>query len=380
MPRARILALLGGIQPDRVPWFGDLDYWASALIARGQKPEGFKESAAYIDWHRSLGVGFYLQGYFPFRPVYEFEERLWRDGNRRFRELVTPLGNLRECWEYLPDSFAEAPIEHLVKSEDDLPALRYAYAHTRWEPAYEFGKQRMNDIGDQGILLCYLPKSPFMHLVALEAGIATVTFAEAADPDGFAETLAVMKESFDRAAQLAIESPAEVLMIPENLSAEMIGHRFFEKYMRAYQEEWTRRITAAGKHSFIHMDGTLKGLLREEASVGFTVIEAMTPAPVGDLPIEQWAHQAGQSRTVLWGGIPGVYFTAKVSDEEFDRHVVEVLTVMRTTPRYVLGVADQVPPDALASRVRRVQELVEEFGRYEPGPVIPESSLSKSLL
>jgi hypothetical protein len=379
-PRTRILTLLGGGQPDRVPWFGDLDYWASALIARGQRPEGFKESAAYIDWHRSLGVGFYLQGYFPFRPVYEFEERLWRDGHRRYRELVTPLGSLRECWEYLPESFAEAPVEHLVKSAEDLPALRYVYAHTRWEPAYEYGRQRLNDIGDQGILLCYLPKSPFMHLVALEAGIAAVTFAEAEDPGGFAETLAVMKECFDRAAQLAIESPAEVLMIPENLSAEMIGPRFFEKYMRAYQEEWTGRIAAAGKHSFIHMDGTLKGLLREEASVGFTVIEAMTPAPVGDLPVEQWAHHAGHSRTVLWGGIPGVYFTAKVSDEEFDRHVSAVLNVMCSKPRYVLGVADQVPPDALESRVRRVEELVDRFGKYETSPAIPETYLSKELL
>lgn len=366
-PRSRILTLLGGGQPDRVPWFGDLDYWASALIGRGERPEGFKESTAYIDWHRSLGVGFYLQGYFPFRPVYDFEERLWRDGHRRYRELVTPRGTLRECWEYLPESFAEAPIEHLVKSEDDLPALRYAYAHTHWEPDYAFGQRRLNDIGDQGILLCYLPKSPFMHLVALEAGIAAVTYAEAADPDGFAETLAVMKESFDRAAQLAIDSPAEVLMIPENLSAEMIGPRFFEKYMRAYQEEWTGRLAAAGKHSFIHMDGTLKGLLREEASVGFTVIEAMTPAPVGDLAIEQWAAQAGASRSVLWGGIPGVYFTAKVSDEEFDRHVADVLSVMRSTPRYVLGVADQVPPDALESRVRRVEELVDRFGKYDTG-------------
>jgi hypothetical protein len=35
---------------------------------------------------------------------------------------------------------------------------------------------------------------------------------------------------------------------------------------------------------------------------------------------------------------------------------------MRREPRYVLGAADQVPPDGLESRVRRVAELVEEFG------------------
>ena len=363
-PRKQILALFEGIHPDYVPWFGDLDYWASALIAEGTRPAGFKESAAYIQWHRDLGVGFYLQGYFPFRTILDLEERIWHEGNRRFRELVTPYGNLRECWEYLPQSYAEAPIEHLVKSERDLPALRYVYSHTNWEPDYAYARKRVEQIGDQGVLLCYLPKSPFMHLVALEAGITAVTFAEAADPDEFAGTLAVMKSAFDRAAQISVDSPAEVLMIPENLSAEMIGPRYFEKYMRAYQEEWIGKIASAGKYSFIHMDGTLKGLLREEASTGVSVIEAMTPHPVGDLPVEQWAERANNPKTILWGGLPGVFFTSKVSDEEFDRHVQHVLSVMRVHPRYVLGVADQVPPDCLEERVRRVGALVEKYGQY----------------
>jgi hypothetical protein len=33
-------------------------------------------------------------------------------------------------------------------------------------------------------------------------------------------------------------------------------------------------------------------------------------------------------------------------------------------PRFVLGVADQVPPDGLERRVKRVGELVNEFGKY----------------
>ena len=363
-PRERILTLLKGSQPDRVPWFGDLDYWASALLATGKRPAGFRESPEYIDWHRSLGVGFYLQGYFPFRPILDLEERQWSEGNRRYRALVTPHGTLRECWEYLPESYAEAPVEHLLKSEDDLPALQYVYAHTSWEPDYDYAHRRHEQIGDQGILLCYLPKSPFMHLVALEAGIAAVTFTEAAAPEEFAETLAVMQSAFDRAARIAVDSPAEVLMIPENLSAEMIGPRLFEKYMRPYQERWIGEIDRAGKRSFVHMDGTLRGLLREEASTGVSVIEAMTPHPVGDLPVEAWADLAGSPSTILWGGIPGVYFTPNVPEEEFDRHVLNVLSVMRTSPRYVLGVADQVPPDCLESRVRKVADLVEEHGAY----------------
>jgi uroporphyrinogen-III decarboxylase len=364
-PRERIFTILTGKQPDRVPWFGDLDYWANSLINRGLKPEGFIQSDDYIKWHRDLGVGFYLQGYFPYKQIFSnCKVQEWNEGNRRYKQIGTPAGSVRECWEYIPTSFSEGPIEHFMKSEADISVMKFMYENIRFEPDYDFARKRLQQVGDQGVVLCYLPKSPFMHLMALEAGVVSVTMAALTMPDEFADLLTIMKKAFDQAAQIAVESPAEVLMIPENLSSEMVGPHLFQLYMYDYQKEWTDKISNAGKYSFIHIDGTLRGLLQQEASVGFSVLEALTPYPVGDLKIEDFAGVAGDSKSILWGGLPGVYFTASVSDEEFERHVKQVLSVMVQEPRYVLGVADQVPPDGLKSRVRRVSELVDEFGKY----------------
>jgi hypothetical protein len=364
--RDRVLTLLSGGRPDRVPWFGDLDYWATALIGRGERPADFKTSAAYVDWHRDLRVGFYLQGYFPFRTIVE-ECRVtgWREGNARCRRIETPRGTLTETWTWLPGSFAEAPTEHLVKSAADLPAYRSLFEHTRYERDYAFAWERRRQVGGTGIMLCYLPKSPFMQMVALDAGIAAVTEIAADAPDELGETLAVVRGAHDEAARIAVASPAEVLMIPENLSSEVVGPRFYERYMREYHETWCGEIAESGKYSCVHLDGTLKGLLRQVASAGFTFIEAMTPAPVGDLEVGRWASFCPDSpRTVFWGGLPGVYFTEQVPEAEFERHTRAVLEVMRAAPRYVLGVADQVPPDGLERRIRRVAELADEFGRY----------------
>lgn len=364
-PRERILAILKGEQPDQVPWCGDLDYWANSLITRGLKSIDFIKSDNYIQWHRELGVGFYLQGYFPYRQIYErCEVKEWNEGHKRFKEIITPVGAVRECWEYIPTSFSEGPIEHFMKSEEDIPVMKFIYENSRFEPDYDFAYKRKQQVGDQGVVLCYLPKSPFMHLLALEAGVMSVTMAALTTPDEFQDLLDTMKKAFDQAAQIAIDSPAEVLMIPENLSSEMVGPELFELYMYDYQKEWTSKIREAGKYSFIHIDGTLGGLIRQEASVGFSVLEALTPHPVGDLKFEDLSDFVGDSKSILWGGIPGVYFTDCVSNEEFERHVKHVLSIMVKEPRYVLGVADQVPPDGLESRVRRVAELVNEFGKY----------------
>jgi hypothetical protein len=137
--RQRVLAILSGGRPDRVPWLGDLDYWATALVGRGQKPQGFQRSPQYIDWHLDLGLGFYLQGYFPFRTIIEnCAVQEWREGHRRYRQIATPKGTLRECWTWMPDDFTEGPTEHLLKSVADLPAYQFLLANTRYEPDYAF--------------------------------------------------------------------------------------------------------------------------------------------------------------------------------------------------------------------------------------------------
>lgn len=362
-PRERLASVLGGRTADRVPWFGDLDYWATALEARGERPAGFKRSREYIDWHRSLGVGFYLQGYFPFTVSHEgcrITER--RDSPTRMRRIETPLGVLEEEWRYLPGSYSEAPVRHLVRSPRDLPALRWFYEHARFAPDYELAARRREQVGEMGIVLVYLPRSPFMQLTVVDAGIDAVVECAVDAPGELEQTIAAMRRAHDAAADIAVACPADAAMIPENLSSEVVGKDYFHRYVEDYQRHWVGRIRQAGKTSFVHMDGSLRGLLREVAAVGFDVLEALTPAPVGDLGIEEWERWAEGSRSIFWGGLPGSYFTAHVSEGEFERHVRSVLKVMRGAPRYVLGVADQVPPDAAASRVGAVRDLVDRYG------------------
>lgn len=363
--REQVLAILKGKQPDRVPWFGDLTYWYHYLATdKLLAPEHQGEEGLYR-LHRDLGVGFYLQGYFPFKTnSRNVEIRTEQQGPDSITTLATPFGELRSVWTYLAESYCSAPKEHYVKGAGDLAALQHWYANQAFEPDYELARRRQGQIGDLGVTLCYLPKSPLMDLVALHAGIEALTYIQLDAPEELQETLAVMRAANDRAAQLAVDSPAETLMIPENLSSEVVGAHLFDQLgMRDYETHWNARIKAAGKFSYVHIDGTMKGLVRQVASTGFSVLEALTPAPVGDIPMGE-IHNWVDGDNIIWGGLPGLYFTDLIGDADFDRFVISVLEVMVTRPRYVLGVADQVPPRARYDRVARVRELVEKYGRY----------------
>lgn len=361
--RSRVLAILNREKPDLVPWLGDLDYWYNALVQRKELPPKYQGKGIF-QLHRDLGVGFYLQGYWPYQPVYEGVRVQQEDiGSVRVTTVQTPVGQVRQVERYLSESYCWAFEQRYVKNWRDLKIIRYWFEHTYYQPDYQIAEERYELIGDNGLVLCYLPRSPLMEMVAVLAGITAVTYALSDAPDEFDETIAVLGQKADEAAEIALRSPAECLMIPENLSSEVVGKRLFHKYMRNYEERWAKRIREAGKFSFVHMDGTLKGLIREVSATRIDVLEALTPAPVGDLAIEEIRNWVEED-TIIWGGIPGLYFTDLISDREFDRFVIHVLEVMRSEPRYVLGVADQIPPGARWERIRRVSELVEQYGRY----------------
>ncbi|MGI6778131.1 MAG: uroporphyrinogen decarboxylase family protein [Acetivibrionales bacterium] len=381
-PRERVLAILNRKKPDMVPWFGDLAYWIDYLNDEGLMPEKYKEKTldkketicqglaspftgkGLFDLHDDLGVGFYLQGYFPFTARYEnvkITENV--KGNKRITIIETPHGNLQEVWEYVYSTHSWGPKEYMIKGYEDLKKLRYLFENTYYEPDYKLARDRYEMIGSNGVVLCYLPKSSFMEMVALRAGIEQVTYMLLDAKEEMEETLSLIEKKHDEASEIALNSPAECLMIPENISSESIGKNFYNLYMRGYHEKWIKRIREKKKYSFVHLDGTMKGLIRELSDVGFDVIEAITPAPVGDIEIED-VHKWVNKDTVIWGGIPGGYFTDKVSDKEFDEFVIHVIEIMRSEPRYVLSVGDQVVPGSSFERVKRVGELVRQYGKY----------------
>jgi len=361
--RQRALSVLNHQKPDYVPWFADLTYWYSSLLIAGKLPEQYLGDGEY-QLQKDLGVGWYI-GYWPFQAAYDgvtFEVR--EHDHYRYTTLRTPRGELHEVMKYLPESFCWAYEEHYVKNYDDLMILWDVLERTTYLPDYDLASRKYDIVGDNGIVLCYLPRSPFMELVTTYAGITTLTYLILDAPDAFDEFYAFMRQKHDEAAEIALNCPAECLLITENLSSEVVGKRFYHRYLRDYESTWVKRIHAAGKFSFIHMDGTLRGLIREVAEVGFNVIEACTPAPVGDIEPEDLRNWVLED-TIIWGGIPGLYFSDLISDRDFDEYVIRLLRYYRSHPNFVLGVSDQVPPGTHWERIRRVSELVDLHGKIE---------------
>jgi uroporphyrinogen-III decarboxylase len=159
-------------------------------------------------------------------------------------------------------------------------------------------------------------------------------------------------------------SPAQVVILPENLASEVTGERFFRRYNMPYYRRLTSRLHEAGKTVALHIDGGLIPCLGLLSACGIDIAEAVTPAPFGNVEVERLRETAGPE-IIIWGGLPGGIFSSNYSDKFFEDYVTRVLR--NADDRFVLGVADQVPPDAVPRRISRVRELVEANPRPSRG-------------
>jgi hypothetical protein len=362
--RSEVLDLLRGKPGRTVPWFGDLSYYYYSLERRGMLGQEHRGPEGEKRFYADFGVGIYLYTPDVFTISYSApvkyselntpERIVWR--------YDTPMGSIESVQEYLPAQYCFAYAKHFVRTIEDFRVMRYVFENARYGRNYEAYVARDRLWGEEGIgfAMGVASMAPMQKMLSRWAGVETTVTLSQDHPEEFAAAFAAIEQSQEPLVEVLAASPAEVVILPENLASQVVGESFFRRFDMPYYRRIVERLHAAGKIVAIHIDGGLKPCLSLLAPCGFDIAEALTPAPFGDLGVEELRRVAGPD-IVIWGGLPGGIFSPAYSAEFFEKFVVDVLR--HADGKFVLGVADQVPPDAVPERIRRVRELVNAHPR-----------------
>ena len=360
-PRQRLLAPFQGITPDRPALLADLSYWYSAAKAAGTLEKQYDGQEGYKRLHKDLGVCYYYDyaDHEVFTTRYEgatVETKESPTERRRFWR--TPKGELTDCWHYLPQSSCWALVEYAVKTVDDFPVMMDLFQRVRYAPAYEEYARLDAWIGASGIPLAAVPRSPLPALLADWCGVEQTIFFLMDHPDVVAEALAVIDRANDMAFEIIGNAPCSLLHFCDNLDSSA-STPFFEEHMKACYARRLKQLHQAGKFAVVHLDGRVRGLLPKLAKCGFDGVESITPAPVGDVTVEETRGLADNDRLVLWGGIPGAMFCAPWSERDVCAQTRQVMEHWGKQGRLVVGTADQIPPDGAIGWCRAIADAIE---------------------
>lgn len=267
--------------------------------------------------------------------------------------LETPVGTVRQ------KSKGGYTTEHYVKNPEDMEAIKYMLDNTTFHfNPNSFGIAE--DIYEEtkiGIPQGYYPRSPFMKLILDYVGFENTVLLLARHKKVTEEFMKFMSDWDDRMYETLVECPVQILNFGENIDGNLVSPRYFKKYLVPYWNKRVNQLRDAGKYSYAHFDGALKNLLPLIKDTDFDGIEAATPLPQGDVTVAEIKEGLGEK--ILLDGIPATLCMPHFPESRLKENVEELIELF--APNLILGISDELPPNANISRFKMVSKIVDEY-------------------
>ncbi len=363
---SNFLDILEGTTSDRPVWTADLEYWLAGREYDGTINPEWRTEEGFLKLCSELGIMPYFyygsswNAFWLAEPEYDESVRIStvRDGRKTKTRYTTPVGELIEQTEFMPTSCSEAHIAFPVQTHEDFETFRYLIEHRRLKPVLLEDYEARRELWKRydGIPSIAMPRSPLAAFFYEWAGIINGVYLLTDCRDEVKELFDVMLEQEEPIISAVCAAAPPLVHFADNMASDnMTG--FYDELMYEGHRRRLDRFHAAGIKCAVHLDGVVRGLLPKLAAAGFDAIEALTPKPNGDMDVEEMREGAKSDTVVLWGGVPGVLFSPPSTWDDMNRYVKRTLEAWEGTP-FILGVADQVPPDGNIDFCKRIAEMV----------------------
>ena len=317
--------------------------------------------------HKKLGAVCYVEMGSFFDLYLEddtISDKTWTDANGVFhREITTPLGQLSEERVFEQTSYSYNIRKRLLNDVSDFEICRYVMERYQCKPRFDRLRAWEEALGEVGYMYFQIPYSGLGYLISRNFGVEKTCLAMFDNPGEVKALIDTINTCNLRILDKVIDGPFDALFISDNFDSNIQNPGMFDKFVRDYYTTVAGHLHERGKYLAIHVDGEMKGCLKNMADCGVDCIDAATPAPMFNLTPKQARDESGAD-LILSGGIPATVFGATGTEQEFVKSVREWLDIKNDSPRLILAAGDQVPPDAPWERIAMLPELVATYGKY----------------
>jgi corrinoid protein of di/trimethylamine methyltransferase len=392
--KQRIRAAFRGEMPDLLPYVPRIDLWYNANSYAGTLPEKHrgrtrdeisraegwalhKQLPDYLDvsgpedmLHRGIGIMTPRQAIFRYRFTSNVDVRVKQDGDTTRVEYHTPIGVADTTMRFTEDlkkagSTIPFIAEHIIRGRDDYRIVTYVFQNLELSPDYERFRQWEQEAGEDGFCSAFTTHcgSPIHH-IQKDLIDATAFFLHYHDyQKEMAELAEAIEHHYHQWLKIAADSPAEAIGWGSNYDETITYAPYFEKEILPWLQKVCDALHGSGKVVNTHCDGENQGLMDLIKQTRADMAEAVCPHPMTKLTIEEYYRWWADEMTIF-GGIPSnILLADSASDDEFEAYLDFLFKSIGPGRRFVVGIADTTPPDAIFERLVRIAERVEREGR-----------------
>ncbi|MFB3891122.1 MAG: uroporphyrinogen decarboxylase family protein [Phycisphaerae bacterium] len=319
-------------------------------------------------------IGRANMGIIPWCPVHKLtfsrctfgEETFERNGRQGLRYFVhTPEGTMVEERLVEPAYGSSRAVKHYVAEVADYRILlAYLRDITVVRNPEDPLAKCLRELGDDGAPMVSLLRTPYQQLwvqwVCLEDLCLHLVDEPGLTEEVVAELARVLRDVMKVAVEVAAESDVPYFNFPDNITAPVIGEKYFRKYCLPYYVEMAGMLAERGLDVpiAVHMDGHLKPLWKAISESPVRVIDSLSPPPDNDTSVADALRLRGDVRL-------GVNFPSSVhlaSPETIYGKAMEMLQQGGRTGRLMIQVSENVPKDVWRTSYPQIVKAIGDFG------------------
>lgn len=345
--RERALAVYRGEEPDRIPW---LIY--DVLCPRGcmarqlrNKGLGLKVSASVLREET---------------PHVHVETKTL--GNVVHRTIRTPTGvlSMKERIGLREGAGGSWTVEHPIKRLSDFEIAEFIVEDTVCMPDYDPFVEAEQNLGDDGIVFVWAGRSPLQQMQIELMGYRTFAIALHKYPKEFERLLRVLERKTAERYQIIAESPAEIVNGTDNINSEIVSPRLFGRYIIPFYKRQAQLLHKKDKIIEDHMDGRLRHLKDLISKMDLDAVEAFTPPPMGDLPLEE-ARSAWKGKVISLNFPETVFLEGA---EATKKRALKILEEAAPGDNFMITITEDIPSDYRWAGLSAVTSVLQRRGVY----------------
>jgi hypothetical protein len=363
--RERMLAIMAGRSPDRIPWIPRPEIWYEARQRMGTLPAKY-QGMTLKEVRHALRMGTWSNTPIVRTELRDVDVRTHEQGLDLLKEYITPVGTVStryrrsEKLERLGMTGQE--VEKIIKGPADYPVVEYIYQHTDVLPNYEEFLAVEKDIGDDGYPMVSCIMDPLSELMLELVGYNDVYYHLHDYPALVARLFETLEAHAAKVQQVVLDSPARLVMCGSHFSSMMTPPKIFKKMMPFYQS-FAQRLHQHGKLMVCHADADTSQLIELLVEAGYDLMDSFVTAPMVPITLER-ARAVFGNKVIIWGGLPSILLSDPASDEEFESYMQGLFRTIAPGDAFILAVADNIMMESKVERLERVADMVEEYGSY----------------
>ncbi len=367
--RGRMLAILDGKTPDRIPWIPRLNIWYDANRREGTLPAEYQGKSLREVERDVFGGTAGRDGRIFNIKLRDVEIRTRQTGElETLTEYITPVGTvstkLRSTEQFRRQGIQDAEVEFMLKRREDYAVVEYIIEHTDYTPAYEEYQQYEQQVGEDSYPMVNCGDCPLHYWLRTLAGYDQGYFHLNDYANEVEHLLDVLTDRLrENVWKHMLDSPARLLMHGHHLSSQMTPPSIFEQYILPYYEELSPKLRERGKVLAMHGDNDTRAIFSHIERAGIGMVECFATHPMVPTTLAE-AREAWGDRVIIFGAVPSVILERPYTDKQFEQYMDDLFRTIAPGGAFILGIADNAMPGSDINRIRRITEMVDQRGTY----------------